>query len=495
MESASIVDLPIISAGYIRPVSDVFSLTDFVETLLAKTYAQLDTIAALDFSFNNIFKVVDGEQNYTTRDYLLEDYLAPGSSEYSIIADTTNLRIEKLVTDSISILDLSITANNGSLGDSIEQATVIDTAVLISGYSRNITDSSALVDTVSLGTQKLITDSLIIVEFISPVLSYNRSITDTVNATDDYDGLAVIDDDQIALVGKSIFETIPVLDVSSTISVYNRNITDTATTADLVALTNSYNRNILDTYVLVENISRSSGYNRQILDNIVTADLITITSNYNRSALDTSTITDVTTRTVGYNRGITDPITVPDNVFFNTGKSVTDNFSIAETVSLTGVYNRSVLDSTTLTENVSTLRVYQRSVLDSAPITDLVSRVIAYNPTLSDTTSLTDLVLLNRTYTRPVLETATLSDVVNLLLFTTFNQLDTSNISDLARLTLNKNITESLVSSDLVTKSMTKSLQESTTISGLITIVSQNYFAENYVDIGYTGSTILQEAG
>lgn len=471
-DSVSLLDTTIVSIGFGQTITD--------------------STATIDFTFNNIFKVIDGPQNYVEANYLLEDYIVPSDTDVVSVSDNLSLLNQKLITESLTTTDL-VTTVSGS------DRTILDSSTLTDNIRFNVgtilQETVNIPDLVNIGLTKTFIETFSVADLVTLTGDYSRLITDSLIATDDFDGLATLDDDQVSSVGKNLLDSIATADVVITANGYFRSVLDTVSLTDLTTTTTGYNRIVSDSVGTADQIVTINNYNRSLTDVTAISETITITSAYARSVTDSITTTDQVLLVNSYDRIATDSTAVTDSSSLLFNKLNTDSTSTIDQITLVNTYNRSVTDVSTLTEQVVTVNGYNRSVTDVATLTENVITNNSYNRDLLDNLTAADQTTLVSSYSRLITDTAALSDLVNTLLVTIFLQQDTVPITDQITKVLNKNLTENTIVTDSSTLAVTKNLTESTTISGLITIVSQNYFLQDYVDIGYTGSTILQEAG
>jgi hypothetical protein len=98
-------------------------------------------------------------------------------------------------------------------------------------------------------------------------------------------------------------------------------------------------------------------------------------------------------------------------------------------------------------------------------------------------------------YSPTVLETATISDTIIPFLLTTLFYYDTATLVDSMLVKTDKSTIDSISLSDISTAGVGKSAPDFIAVSGYIQVLSHDYTLGDYVDLGYTGSIILEEAG
>ncbi len=385
-----------------------------------------------------------------------------------------------------------------------EEVGVSDRIDVLSGYDRVTIDSTITSDSVSIIASSTISDISYIFESVSITSGYNYNTTDFITPTDDFDGITSVDDDQVALIGNNVFDTVSITDSINTISNYTTVFTDTALIGDSVSVLNSYNREVIDNVAILHDlvsaenqyywntsdaffitdvVSTLKFYSSSNTDNIDITDSIDTLSLFITSSTDSLATTDNVTILNNYLRNIADVVTGIDNIYFYIEPVVIDQTNITDQISVFSEYIFSTHDTVTTTDDYyglaniddDQIAFVGKSILDTIDVLDNVSTVSDYSPT--------------------VLETATISDVVIPFLLTTLFYYDTATLVDSMLVKTDKATIDSISLSDVSTAGVGKSVSDSIAASGYIQVLSHDYTLGDYVDLGYTGSIILEEAG
>jgi hypothetical protein len=319
------------------------------------------------------------------------------------------------------------------------------TAIQISFSANNqLLDSTTNTEQVILETTKVHADIFITSDVLSTTVAYSRDFTDLVDATDDFLGVANIDDDQIAAVDK--------------------NIVDSTSNSEQIAY--STTKTLLDTSIATDTFNTQWSADRALLDTTNTSnnDIATrstdkiLGSNYTAqdSALFASTkitaeivtSTDLLTREVGFTRAYSDLYTVAEAVSLDTQKPVVDSTTSSDLVTTQIAFSRTPADITNTSEAVS-IAVTPGIILDTTNTSEAVS--IAVTPGI-------------------ILDT-----------FTNQDQIQNAP---------NKVVADITVSSDNITFDFTfgRFFTEISTTNDSGFINNQSYFEGSYTEPGYVGT-------
>lgn len=194
-----------------------YSFKPFSDTVLNS-----DSFSRL-VNYNRIFS----EQQYASDSYKVF-YVGKGSVDNLQLSETFTKDYSKIALDTSSLLDTKYLH-----------------------FTKISADQFIKFDETRLNLNKVKPETLLIGDFYSRIVDYNRLFTDSVDATDDFLGEANIDDDQIASIGKNLVESFVLSDLQS--------VFFTANKLDLAALTEI----------------RSVVFTKPFLDSVINTDLRT----------------------------------------------------------------------------------------------------------------------------------------------------------------------------------------------------------------------------
>jgi len=231
-------------------------------------------------------------------------------------------------------------------------------------------------------------------------VSFNRDFLETIGATDDYLGLANIDDDQYATFGKALSDSANVQelnyfladilksdelgvgdgrylkagilksDAATARDIFSRQVTyryypvDYTNTADAIKFTakktlqiQAFARDLYD---------RTVNYIRAFADKFTSSDNITITNNLLK--LELVNLADALTRIVEYNRTVLDIANAIDTRYINVYKSLYDYSDIKDYIFITT--GKLASDNVVLSDSLSRIINYGRIFYDQVGATD-----------------------------------------------------------------------------------------------------------------------------
>ncbi len=527
-------------------VFDTVSITDSINTISNYTTVFTDTALIGDSvsvlnSYNR--EVID---NVATLDDLVsaENQYYLNTSDAFFITDVVNtLKLySRSNIDTVDIAD-SIDTSSSFIVNSIDNLSTTDSVA--TSVIKNTSDIVTSNDSAYFYIEPIVIDQTSITDQINIFSDYIFNTQDTVTTTDDYYGLANIDDDQIAFVGKSILDTIGILDNVNTISDYSSTVLETAATIsdviipslsillfyyDTVSITDNINTTsnyipvFTDTALINDSISRLSSYNPEVIDNVATLDdLVSAENQYYLNTSDAFFTTDVVSTLKLYSRSNTDNVGITDSIdtlSLFIGIS-TDSLTTTDSVTILNNYLKdiadvvtgndtayfyiepTVIDQTSITDQINIVSYYIFNTQDTVTTTDdyyglanIDDDQIAFvGKSILDTIGILDNVNTISDYSSTVLETATISDTIIPFLLTTLFYYDTATLVDSMLVKTDKSTIDSISLSDISTAGVGKSAPDFIAVSGYIQVLSHDYTLGDYVDLGYTGSIILEEAG
>lgn len=232
------------------------------ETTLIRAYKQvLETIRGSDISSTVVKKVLQ-----EVRSILEELRISTKTSKYDQISklDTFSTGITKPFTEVIARSDSVL---NKAAGKSLLEAKTISDI-----FSKQIGITLAEIDywLQGYGIDGYTERAVHLSDILSRVVSYTRTFTDTVDATDDFYGIANIDDDQIASFGKRLSEYAQASEVFLCAATYNRSHVSNSYTSDTKSFQSR--KQVLDTKNVSDSNTKMLG--KYLQDNTATSKLI-----------------------------------------------------------------------------------------------------------------------------------------------------------------------------------------------------------------------------
>jgi hypothetical protein len=294
------------------------------------------------------------------------------------LSEFLNKRISLLKLDAVNILETSFKNLDKPLPDNIVN-------VVSNIYKQFLTPKQ---------------DAATVSDISRVFVSFNRDFLETIGATDDYLGLANIDDDQYATFGKALSDSANVQELnyfladilkSEELGVGDGRYlkvgilkSDAATAKDIFSRQVVYRYNTLDYTNTIDTIKftakkgiqiqafakdlfdRTVNYIRAFADKSNSSDKISITNSLLKQ--DLVNLADALTRIVQFNRTIDNIVITNDTPYINAYKLLIDSSNI--------------IDSSYLTTG--------KFFTDLANFSDILTRVVQYNKSLSNQVGATD---------------------------------------------------------------------------------------------------------
>jgi hypothetical protein len=310
--------------------------------------------------------------------------------------------------------------------------------------SSQLLDSTTNTEQVRLETTKVATDTFVTSDILATTVAYSRGFTDLVDATDDFLGVANIDDDQIAAVDKNIVDSTS----NSEQIIYSttKTLLDTSTATDTFTTQWSADRSLLDTANTSNNDIATRSTDKILSSNYTAQDSAFFENT--KIITEIATSTDLLTREVVFTRAYSDLYTVAEAVSLDTQKPVSDSTTSSDLVTTQIAFSRAPADITNTSEAVS-IAVTPGIILDITNTSEAVS--IAVTPGI-------------------ILDT-----------FTNQDQIQNAPDKVVADITVSSdNITFDLIMGRFFTEIST------TNDSGFIN--NQSYFEGSYTEPGYVGT-------
>jgi DNA-binding MltR family transcriptional regulator len=242
-----------------------------------------------------------------------------------------------------------------------------------------VTDSANVFNPVILTPKLLKTSSGAATDTFSRIVNYLRTLTDQIKTTDDYLGIANIDDDEYAFIGKSVADQINTLENIAK-RVTKPAITDSFNVSSIKTVTVQLRKS--STTSTSENFSRVVNYLRTTTDQIIGSESVLKT--VKPSATETVNISV----TRFFNTAIikTSNATTQENTVFTTSPIKSSLVNTAET--LLKSFSTEKFSSTSLVDT----RILTTNLLkfSSGETSDTFSRIVNYLRTLTDQIKTTD---------------------------------------------------------------------------------------------------------
>jgi hypothetical protein len=442
---------------------DLFNAIETFRKNLLKPFTESKSISDLSywlFSKNQLENITTIEVFTTVTDFnrpLLEvvstserrqfEFYKPFFENASIL-EHISISPQKLFLDSSTVADLI---------SKVISPVKTETLLAIEDFQKHVfkvfLSNSLISDLTTLHPNKGIVDIVNLGSFIE-VLSFEVSavLLDTIFTTDDVLGNANIDDDQYAFVQKRLIENTTLIETITTLVSFLRSFDENIALSDLFNL--NFFKNEYETSNISETINKS--YSKLILDSSYSEEMYgipdyvastyaidTVSTSVNKGAVENLVTSDLFFTVVDFNRFVDQVNSLADEIVFNSAKVLTDNPVTNETISFAAI--RILADGFIANDSLSNS--------STKVVEDIVNNITDVNY-FSILPSYVELLALS--------ETLSFSQFVV--------------YSDLSSL------------SDTISRSSTKNTNEVILTSEYKLAHVQDYFASNYVAIGYVGS-------
>jgi hypothetical protein len=319
------------------------------------------------------FRVGKGQQDTANTQEQVQKYLRAGRLDTVVRSDTILKSLSKQFAHTFIKSDVIVLRTGKGVADLVTKSD--QTRITVAKVLNHVTTST---------------------DQFARIVAYNRTFTDTVDATDDFLGAANIDDDQIARVGKVVVDSATSLDVKAvTVGINKQETTNTQDQKIIVV-----RKNIVDTVPHTDQIKLSSA--KVVLD---TSNILDIASkNTGKIFADTFTRTEEVRNRI--QKGVVDTGIISEQKQLSVSKVFADNISKQDIVTITWSAIRNFADqsnSADLAEfAIKPVKFDQANTLDTNYITvnknlvdfettsDLVSTQVSYNRTFTDVIDATD---------------------------------------------------------------------------------------------------------
>lgn len=222
---------------------------------------------------------------------------------------------------------------------------------------------------VAVSTDKVLAESVLSISS-DPVFSLDKSLSDSVFATDDFDGDASIEDDQSMAYVKVRSDTASASDLFNRTVVFDRNFSDSSNLID--ALSYDLSKALSDAYFVSESHSSSVGKSLSDSGSFVDSPVFGLGKNLTDSAAfsedqvfglgkalsDEPLASDVFTRVVSFSRDFSELVGVTDDV---NGAAVDDDQTAQYFKNLTNIGSLSDSDVKSVGKNPSDSAIFAES--------------------------------------------------------------------------------------------------------------------------------------
>lgn len=326
--------------------------------------------------------------------------------------------------------------------------------------------------------------------------TFNRTFSETVIGTDDFDGVGVIDDDQIALVLKSLQNNADLLDTETFRLI--KPLTETATAQETFSRVVGFNISIGEISTTTDITSTVVLFNRTELDTAIAQELVAF--DYELPEQDTTTASETFSSLVNFIRLERDTATTEELVAFNYGLPESDNATASETFSPLVDFNRELAETTTAQESLLLQTNFNRNNIEISTTSELLRFLVRLSQldTATTTDTATSSTNFNRSFAEIVTSTddfggvGTIDDDQIALVLKRFE--DNSDLLDTETFALIKTLTETATTSDVLSflKSTPVGLTETATFTEVKLAHYNNYnISPDYMELTYVGTELI----
>lgn len=335
-------------------------------------------------------------------------------------------------------------------------------------YSRNPEHLAQLADSTQADVSKSLIDSSNISDNLQSSITYFRQFSSSLTATDDVNGAAA-DDDQNIIFFKNTSDLFHISDLSEIVNVFDRSFVNEAATADLAQV--SLDKPFAEIGYTSDRLDHL--FDSQKFEGLTLEDLLTRTVVFSRSLLQTSTTSDILS--TSFSKILANTSTLSDSLSFTNSYSRSFSFTSEISDSKNLGINKGLLDSLNLTELLSFEIDYSRQFADLSNISSL--KTISFSKNINDSILLQDSISELIDYGKLPVDLLNITDDVN-----------GAGVDDDQTITFFKNLPSELVNiASTVSKGAGKGVQETLSISSQGILLNQNYgadyFAQDYVGV------------
>jgi hypothetical protein len=356
--------------NFTKTLVDSKIVSDLVS--LAYSKQQADAVTNSDTFLANIGKAV---QDYTANVDTVYKQVTKAHVDYTSNQERISKSINKATNDNADATDIFSKTFTKILSDLVASADTFATAIQPAKVDEvNSSETSYRIAGKNVVEQQTTTDVL------SSVVNYNRLFVDTVDATDDFLGLANVDDDQVARVGKNLIEYVSFPEslsfaaaklfadqssVAETFTkLYQKLLQDQTTNTDVKTL--ALTKPVLESVNSDDSFIRLVNYNRGPVETVDASDQSV--KSVAKRLEDVATNLDVFSRVANYYRTFLDTGTTADIKYFNIGKVAQDTSTTNDTVTKSA--GKVPQDQIAATESFARTVQYYRTHQDVIDATD-----------------------------------------------------------------------------------------------------------------------------
>mgnify|MGYP003144412801 CR=1 FL=1 len=359
---------------FVKNITNIAGATEAIQLVVGFVRQLADTASATDSPARSVGKHVS--DSYQT----LESHsLAAGKvlTDVGLLADVDTLDIGKAIADSSAATDAEAR-----------------------GLGKLLTNTSLATDSFSQGLAKILSDTVDFGDSLVFDQVTLREFADTVDATDDVDGTASIQDDQEIAFIKFVNNTTSVVDLLVRVVAYTRGVSEqpvasdshaaqtskpvdeTPTVSDLFLKTLQFNRAFFEQTLLTE--AEIVAFGKTLEDVSSVSESLVKQVAFARSPEDTSSASD--DDTIDFGKPIADTTTFSEVISFGELLTKTDSALLSDAPVL--AFGGGQSDTTGVSESLEFVFGLNQSLANSARA--LESLLLGYEKALSDTTSIAD---------------------------------------------------------------------------------------------------------
>lgn len=374
-----------------KPVTDTNTTTENLTAAVSKIFS--DSIAKTDVTYLNLETIKSDTTNIFDSLAVLIIWTRSFADALTGILDNTNFSInlnKQEVVSNSEVFTTNLTFNR-SFTDAI-----VSTDSSYFNTSNLLLDTSNVAEAKAISITRPLSHSITSSELLIKQVNYQRTLLDTVDATDDYYGAATVGDDEYVSFNKGLVETVLSLDATyfSSSNELTDTITNTSTSyytftkpnSDAVDISEQIRKqpNVLlldvsttsetkyfdtsliklDTATTGEIFSRTANYIRSYSDIGINTDSAELTVQLSKQDLITTSSADVFSTLVGYVKNYFDTTNTSENLAKVLSKFLSDVGQTAETnyLQVQKYFADTVSKSDTITTSVGYLRSFQDMV-------------------------------------------------------------------------------------------------------------------------------------
>ncbi|WP_396190117.1 hypothetical protein [Flavobacterium sp.] len=212
--------------------------------------------------------------------------------------------------------------------------------------TKGVTDSVIKSESYSAGTNKVLLETKVLQEAL--ICSFSKVFNDLVDATDDFYGETNVDDDQVALVVKTLSDSRTISDMFNKTVIFVRSFVEQSVTSEYNLF--NFGKSVLEVTSTVETLSKSLARN--------------LTETFNKS--------DTVRLLLG--KPFSDSVNNSDSYILNTTKNLIEIKVMLEVLSR--IFSTSKYDNATISEFVQTAATFYRSFVEQVTKSETFSKLV-----------------------------------------------------------------------------------------------------------------------